>query len=450
MIGLALAAGLAAGASAQAQAASFAWQWPVEADGAGGAWRIVLTEDVYRHVTRADLGDLAAINAAGTLVPFGPAPFDQDPVRRPRESRGQVPWFALPRAAGRSRAETLDLSIERDADGSLRLAAQAGGDAAPAATDLLLDLGAGDAVVGLQLALAGAVSDLRAAVDVYASRDLRRWTRIGSGLPVLSLRQGDFRLQRLGLAFEPQADPYLLLVPVEGAERLPVASIEALRRAQPLERIGPQRLHSTASLAGAGDVAGRYEYRAPGPVRVGEITLLPAESNSVASVVVESRDDAASAWRERARFVAFRVADGRGEVGSEPIAVDAGRDRQWRVSSVPPLPSAPALTLAWRSESFVLLAQGPGPYRLVAGSASMRNPEYPVAELLAQLRGQLGPDWRAPLARLGSGSPLTGAVALEAPRDPDRPRRWLLWIVLVAAALGIVAMVVRLLRTVDD
>ena len=146
MIGLALAAGLAAGVSAQAPA--FAWQWPVETGGAGGSWRIVLTEDVYRHVTRADLGDLAAINAAGTLVPFGPAPFDQDPVRLPGQSRGPVSWFALPRAAGRSRAETLDLSIERDADGSLRLAAQAGGDETPVASDLLLDLGAGDPVIG--------------------------------------------------------------------------------------------------------------------------------------------------------------------------------------------------------------------------------------------------------------------------------------------------------------
>ena len=444
MIGLALAAGLAAGVSAQAPA--FAWQWPVETDGAGGSWRIVLTEDVYRHVTRADLGDLAAINAAGTLVPFGPAPFDQDPVRLPGQSRGPVSWFALPRAAGRSRAETLDLSIERDADGSLRLAAQAGGDETPVASDLLLDLGAGDPVIGLQLSLSGAVSDLRAAVDVYASRDLQHWARIGSGLPVLSLRQGDFQLQRLGLAFDAQAGGYLLLAPVEGAAQLPVAAIDAVRRAQPLERVGPQRVQSTASLVGTGDVAGRYEYRAPGPVRVGEIALLPAETNSVASVVVESRDDAAATWRERARFVVFRVADGRGEVGSEPIAVSADRDRHWRVSSVPPLSAAPALTLTWHSESFVLLAQGPGPFRVVAGSASMRNPEFPVSELLAQLRGQLGPDWRAPLARLGSGSPLTGPVALEAPEDPGRERRWLLWGVLVVGALGIVAMVVRLLR----
>ncbi len=94
----------------------------------------------------------------------------------------------------------------------------------------------------------------------------------------------------------------------------------------------------------------------------------------------------------------------------------------------------------------MLLAQGPGPFRVVAGSASMRNPEFPVSELLAQLRGQLGPGWRAPLARLGSGSPLTGPVALEAPADPGRERRWLLWGVLVVGALGIVAMVVRLLR----
>lgn len=445
MIGLALALGLAAAAPAQAPA--FAWQWPIETSGDSGAWRIVPTEEVYRQVTRADLGDLAAINAAGTLVPFGPAPFDQDPVRLPGESRATVSWFALPRPAGRNREESLSLAVERDPDGTLRLAAQAGGGDAPVATDLLLDLGAGDPVVGLQLQLAGSVDDLRAAVDVYASRDLQHWSRIAGSLPVLSLRQGDFQLQRLGLAFEPWNGAYLLLAPVDGATELPVAAIEAVRRSQPLERAGPQRVHSIASLVGTGDIAGRYEYRAAGPVRVGEITLLPAEGNSVANVVVESRDDVAAAWRERARFVVFRVADGRGEVGSEPIAVSSGRDRLWRVSTVPPLSAAPVLTLTWHSESFVLLAQGPGPFRLVAGSASMTNPEFPVAELLAQLRGQLGSGWRAPLARLGSGSPLTGPVALEAPADPGRERRWLLWGVLVLGALGIVTMVVRLLRS---
>lgn len=448
MIGLALAAGLAA--ATPTQAAAFAWQWPVETTGEGGAWRIVLTEDVYRRVSRADLGDLAAINAAGTLVPFGPAPFDQDPARLPRETRTPVSWFALPRATGRGRDDTLSLAVERDPDGTLRLAAQAGGGEPQVATDLLLDLGAGDPVVGLQLVLAGAVDDLRAAVDVYGSRDLRQWSRIAGNLPVLSLRQGDFQLQRLGLALAPYTGAYLLVSPADGAAALPVAAIEAVRRSQPLERVGPQRVQSNASLVGTGELAGRYEYRAPGPVKVGEITLLPAEANSVANVVVESRDDVDAPWHERARFVAFRVADGSGEVGSEPIAVDAGRDRHWRVSSVPPLPAAPALTLTWHSENFVLLAQGAGPFRLVAGSATMRNPEFPVAELLAQLRGQLGSNWRAPQARLGVGAPMAGPVALETPPDPGRQRRWLLWGVLVAGAAGIVAMVIRLLRPAAD
>lgn len=444
MIGLALALGLAAGLPAQQ--AAFAWQWPVEANGEGGAWRVVLTEDVYRHVTRADLRDLAAVNAGGTLVPFGPVPFDQDPVRQPRDSRGPVPWFALPRAAGRPRDEVLELHVARDPDGALRLDAQLGDAAAPAATDLLLDLGAGDPVVALQLGLDGAVADLRAAVDVYASRDLRRWSRIASGLPVLSLRQGEFRLQRLRLDLAPVAGGYLLLAPVEGATALPVAVIEAQRRSQPPEPVGPQRVDSVASLVGAGDAPGRYEYRAPGPVRVERIALAPAERNSVASVVVESRDEAAGAWRERARFVVFRVAADGDDVVSEPIAVSAGRDRHWRVRSEPPLGTAPTLTLGWQTESFVLLAQGPGPFRLVAGSASTLNPEYPVANLLAQLRGQLGSDWRPPQAGIGPGTALAGTVALETPADPGRHRRWLLWGVLVAGALGILVMIQRLLR----
>jgi len=444
MIGLALAAGLAAGVPAQD--AAFAWQWPVQTQGEGGAWRIVLDEDVYRHVTRADLRDLAAINAEGTLVPFGPAPRDHDPVRLARDSRAAVAWFALPRADARARGERLELSVQRDPDGRLRLDAQVEGASVPVATDLLVELGGGDPVVALQLELAPDVADLRAAVDVYASRDLQHWTRIESGLPVLSLRQGDFRLQRLGLGVGPVAGGYLLLAPVEGASALPVARIDALRRAQTAATPGPQRVQGIAEAAAGDDVAGRFEYRSPGPVRVEQIAIAPTQANSVADVVVESRDDDAAPWRERARLVAFRVADGGGDITSEPIAVTPGRDRHWRVSSVPPLSAAPVLTLGWQTESYVLLAQGPGPFRLVAGSASSINPDYPIATLLAQLRTQLGSNWRAPHASLGQGAILSGPVALETPADPGRGRRWLLWTVLVAGALGIVAMILRLLR----
>ena len=64
---------LASGVASAAKPNDFVSQWPVAATGEG-AYAVVLGEAVYRQTVRRDLADIAAFNADGEALAFGPMP----------------------------------------------------------------------------------------------------------------------------------------------------------------------------------------------------------------------------------------------------------------------------------------------------------------------------------------------------------------------------------------
>ena len=115
------------------------------------------------------------------------------------------------------------------------------------------------------------------------------------------------------------------------------------------------------------------------------------------------------------------------------------------VRTSPALSQAPTLLLSYRPDRFVLLAQGPQPYRLLAGSIRAQRPDYPVDAALAALGASRPRGWQPPPATLGEGSAAAGDAALRDDRGPDW-RRWLLWSVLGIGALLVLVVSLRVLR----
>jgi Protein of unknown function (DUF3999) len=187
---------------------------------------------------------------------------------------------------------------------------------------------------------------------------------------------------------------------------------------------------------------------------IDSLRLELADDNSLARVHVLSRthDNAAdrSTWIRRADFVAFRLHQGDAVIGNDEIGtVAAPAAHDWRVEFATPLEHAPVLSVAYLPDRFVFLAQGDGPYRLVAGSARVRRGDYPIDAALASLRVSAGNDWQPPLAALGARATLQGDSALVAP-PPAEPQRdwksWLLWAVLIGAAALVGGLALSLLR----
>lgn len=437
----------AALACASAVPEGYAYTWPVELEGEGGAYRVELGEDVYRRLVRYDLADLVAIDANGREIPFGPVPREDESRPELLRTTTVLPWFRMPRAAEASVSETVELHVVRGADGRLAPVARTTVVQPSASEDVLVDASAVPGGIDvLEVALDPASGDTSLRVDVLASDDLDAWRTPVRAQPLVALRHGGRALVRDRIELPAVDADYLLLrISGEGTGTLPVARIVA-HSAQYAPGVPAPARRAIAPASAADPVErGAWRYDTGGPFPVERVALELGDANSVVHARIESRPSESVPWTPRASTTAFRIDTGEGELSSAAQDLMPVRDRYWRVIATPGTAGAPTLVLGYRPDPYLLLAQGPAPYRLAGGSHIERRAPYPLVELVDTVRASVGPSWSPMRATLGAGSPVPGAVA--GPPPVEWPwLRWSLWIVLVAGAAGIVAMVAKLLR----
>lgn len=429
---------LATGSAHAATPQDYARQWPIQAEPGAAAYVLELDASVLEHVTRADLRDLAVFNANGEPVPFAPWP----PERSDEELREPAPWLRVPLPAP-GQPESLALRLERDADGRLRGLDLRTNDTTPPPTerhDLLVDRGEDEppAIARLHFRLADSAQlPVNLRVRVAASTDLVDWQVLGTGLPLVALDDNGLRIERLQLELGRTEARYLRLS-IENEGNWP--ALAALETGRP-QRAGDEREAKTLSLTGVAvaDQPGVFDFRSPAPVAVERVDVELPTTNAVAAVTVAARDGDEAWWLPIANFTAFRLGNNGDEVRHVPPATGLHRERQWRVTTQPALATPPVLQLGYRAERFVLLAQGPAPYVLVAGSARAARDDYPVQAALAA--STTPPQ----AATLGQGSDAGGKAAL-APKRGEDWQRWLLWTVLGMGTALVLAVSLKVLR----
>ncbi len=429
---------LATGAAGAATPQDYAWQWPIETQGEAAAYVLELDADVLANVTRSDLRDLAVFNAKGQPVPFAPWPSE----RKDEARREPLAWLHVPLPAP-GQPESLELRLERDADGRLRgldLRADAGTPLPAQQHDLLVDRGEDEPPVLSRLHLqldAAALRPINLRVHVSGSNDLDRWETLASGLPLVALDDNGLRIERLQLDIAPTQARYLRLA-IEGEGNWP--AIESLQ-AERLIAAGDGREWKSVQLTGT-PVAGQpgtFVYASPAPVAIERLDLLLAGTNSVSAVALNAREPGSEWWQPVANFTAFRLGAGKDEVRHVAPEVGLHREREWQVSSQPALAQAPTLVLTYQPDRFVMLAQGEGPFVLVAGSGRAAREDYPVQAALAASTTPPQP------ATLGARSESGGAQALGPKRGEDW-QRWVLWAVLAVGAGLVLVVSLRVLR----
>jgi len=459
-----------------APADDYAYAWPLQTQGDSAAFQVELTPEVYAAVTRADLRDIEVVNAAGEAVPLAPRAAPSAAVAL--ETQVALPIFPLPEPAAQKDGddEFIRLHVERGADGRLRsLDAQTRANPsaaeahAPTANqrDLILDASAlRDSLSSLQILWDGTGQSISAQFAVSTSDDLQKWRSVVASASVLHLEQNGNVLERHGVTLDGTRATYLRLRRLDDGP--PLRDLRVFGRLHThanAESAGVQWLAASvdgsdvrylsralAPADGKHNVAWRYHL--PAPLAVEAIRIALADDNSLARIVAISRErdpyDDPAAWQQRGVYVAFRLRqDGTVVDNDDFTAVPSRRASEWRLESATALEHAPALSVAYRPDRFVFLAQGGGPYRLVAGSARAQRGDYPIDTALAPLRAKLGADWQPPLATLGARATLRGEDALKpAPAAPPVRdwRSWLLWAVLVGAAALIGGLALSLLR----
>jgi hypothetical protein len=363
-----------------------------------------------------------------------------------------LPLFVLPPAAEYGAVDALQLHIERDANGRLRRldTLESAAASTPAHADIVLDASALDASIESLWLDWNHAADVNATFDVGGSDDLQQWHPLAANAVVMALRQDGSELARHRIVLNGSRAKYLRLHRRDAGNAVAELHVRAhvLARstliqparvwvdAQPLPtQAGESSAHATSS----------FRYRLPAPLAVAALKLELATDNSLAHVRVSG----GAPQTLRADLTAFRLRqDGSVLVNDEIEIAPTPRTQDWVVESTTPLDHAPTLRVAFRPDRFVFLAQGPAPYRLVAGSARAQRGDYPVDAALAQLRAKFGNDWQPPLATLGARATLLGVTAYTpAPAPTHRDwKTWLLWTVLVGGAALIGALAMSLLR----
>ena len=449
---------LCAQAAPAATVDNYAYAWPLQTTGDSAAWQVDLTPEVYAAIHSADLRDIEIVNAAGASVPMAPrvAQFSAATA-----NDVELPTFGLPPLGGMGpNDDNLQLLIERNVRGRLlQLEARvpvesAQPDDVKSARHFILDARALNeaAIDSLWLSWDDTGTAMTAQYSVSGSDDLQQWRVLNANASVLAMQQNGNSLSRRQVALGGAHVKFLQLRRLDNGAPLPNLHVRA-RTLSPASLIQPARVWVDAHTQPPGDAhMPGFRYQLPAPLAIEALKLELVSDNSLARVQVRSRVRAgedANAWQTRAEFTAFRLRqDDSVATNDEIFVAPSGRAQDWRVDAATPLDAAPTLRVAFRPDRFVFLAQGPGPYRLVAGSVRTKRGDYPVDAAVAQLRAKSRADWQPPLATLGPRTTLQGAAAYTpAPAEIHRDwKTWSLWAVLVGAVVLIGVMALSLLR----
>jgi hypothetical protein len=415
-------------------------QWPLQLSTAeAGAYRVTLSEAVYRGAQSPTLGDVQPLDADGQPLPaslLGPDAPLAGPLRRQA-----LPLFQLPPMPPDASGD-LQLIAERDAQGAVtrvetRLPADA--NAGHRQGGWLLDASALEAPLQALWLQWQDPPQLQAELRLEGSQDLRGWFVIDPQVTVVELDNGRQRLAQRRIALTAGAR-YLRLVPRAGA--LPELQSVQAEIAVPAAPLPWQTLRLDGKA-----VDGGFQFVSPGRFPVAQVDVV-ASGNQAVTWSVQSRDAADAPWIHRAGpWLAYQV--GAEPQRSPPQALaQTSRDRYWRLlasaGSVEGL-APPQLQLGYRPEVLVFLAQGAPPYALAVGSARAHRQQAPLPAMIAALRQQRGAQWQPATATLGPNAQiLAGEHALQ-PVAHDW-KQLVLWALLVCGALAVGGFAFSLLR----
>jgi hypothetical protein len=451
--GAALLAGLVTAAAAAAAAdegsvpaaESYAYGWPIEPSASADFYELELPLEVYRSVTDPSLRDIGVYNAQGEPVPrliSAPA----NPEAAPDESVGLAP---LPvHAPSGTPVSEMRFALERSDDGtSMRI--EGGVPASDAqALELLAyvaDLGEPtDRLRALDIEWPRAIEPLITHVTIEGSVDLDQWSMMGGGT-IAGLRQDEANIERRRVEVEPRNVRYLRLSWRSVPDAWRITKLTArYSQAAPEAKRG----WITLSPTGRDDKDRGYLYEVGGWPMVDRLGLDLSAQNSLVRAGIDCWLQDEKRWQPVHNGLFYRLRRDGNALVSEPVAIAARRCARWKVVvERGDAESNPGLMLGWRPDRVLFIAQGEGPWQLVAGSARDAENDFPQARRYSdpEMRKLLRDAGPVGSASLGVRRELGGAPSLEPPRNPEW-RRWLLWLGLAAGVLLVGGMAWRLSR----
>jgi hypothetical protein len=394
----------------------YAWQWPLKI-GTGDVHELVLTPEIYEAITRSDARDLALFTADGRSVGFGPLPTAPDTPWR------DAPYALEINATMREPTASREVPVAFPSPQRLTLSLRS---RVPEAASIRALRVSWRHRASLPAAARWRVEGTRRRGAVQAEVMAHSYSlATGSGETRLVLSDFDGDVLRLSVTPVPPD--------------LEITGVLAEYETSP----GQQRAYRRAALVT--DRASEHSYRfdLPPALPVSAARIDLGDGGALATVTLSMREG--EWWRQVASDTAFDIAVDDGAVVRNRLAFPTTRGRRWRLSVEPDI-GTPIVDVGYRPDTFLIAHPGPAALMLVAGSGRAERSDFPIDPLMRELRAQFGGHWTPPRATLGARSERTGKAALKPVPPPPPYRAWALWAVLVAAALAIAFLALRLLR----
>jgi len=426
--------------------ADYAYRFALNTHGTSEAWRVELTPAVYAVSKRdAELRDLVVVNAQGGEVPFAPLP-PAPPLSHPYSLNTRL--LPLP---GDNTNMAGNVRVQRSANGDIVIGqSPAGSTAKP--TQWLLDARRAVSLDSIEIDPSALMQDLRIRLAVDASNDLQQWQTRSEGNDIVSVKRGEDAVEQRKISVGGDPARYYRLRLIDGdapwdSQQTPAVSLSG-SFTDPLADQAASRQWLTLSPSAAIATTGggiSYDYTLPAalPVDAARVTLIDA--NTAARFTLSANDDGNVNAVSLTTVTVVQV--GNAKPDSSASTFDSLRVQHLRLHTDTPLPQAPTLAVGWHADTFVFLAEGVGPYSLLAGSYAARRGDYPVDAALVKMRPtDATANWQPPLAVLGARSDAGGDAMLLPPKQPYDWSKPLLWLVLVGGALLVVWMALSLLK----
>ena len=424
----------------------FAQGYRLRTEGGFSIYHLLLPREVYRNVTRPDLGDIRVLNAAGEVVPHA--------LRRTERQRTAqtvmqpLPFFPL--HVDPEDSNNL-VKIMTDINGSITNIVVQGGNTQAATAAIryyLIDLSAiKQDVDELQFDLAGPESSyIKTAVLEYSS-DLSGWNKIETDTTLANMQYGQHQLVKDRIRLPGYHYKYLRLSWQGNSDGMEIKAVNAI-----LNHVEYKQERQWLQVNGIFDKENKSDiyFDTGGFYPVDRVELEWPDENILIQAELSSRGDSESTWKRKFSGLLYKLKDAGAHLNSGPVDIQFTRDRYWRLNAGTGSGvgmHAPVLKYSWIPNELYFLARGDPPYVLAFGSAGLGPVAGPAS--LLNIINKKHSNSILGMAAIDEPVSLKGEEALT-PELQVPWQRILLWGILVLGVIVIGVMAARLFKQINQ
>jgi hypothetical protein len=432
-------------------AQDFAYGFLLDTEGDGAIYSLVVPDEVYRYVQRADLGDVRVLNASGEVVPrILREPFENETDLRQRED---VPFFPLVEDTQSLKGSDMAVNVKRRADGMI-VSIETDTAAASGSTGIqsyILDLSGLKTETGI-LSFIWNSGDLPfTTIRLQQSDDLIHWRPLIDGATLADLEYKGYRVAQKDIILPVSPHRYLKMA-VDKGQRLPdLQKVTALSKKMAMRQ---QRRWFSLDKGLIGRDRGHIviDFKSGFHLPASGARLRFYETNSMIRASVQSRADTKSPWITRCSAVFYSLTMSGANIDDDICLFGRTDDRMWRLeiiedgAGLEKTDRAPSLELGLTTAELLFVARGPAPFTLVFGSGRLAGETgQPATGMMLQAVSGKQSEQLVRPAVLGEKIELGGKGALVVPPPPLPWKQWVLWAVLLLGT-GLLFLMVRHLQ----